>query len=72
METMKLNQKEETTLRFRRTLEGSPSFGDAVNRLMKQEGLSDAKAVLQVAKMKPALYNQWVRSGRPDIQFVSR
>ena len=69
--TMKLNTSERT-LRFRRILEGSGSFGDAVQRLVKEEGMSDAKAVREVARLKPSLYNQWCRSGRPDVQFVGR
>jgi hypothetical protein len=65
--TMKLNQREETTLRFRRLLEGTFSFGDAVQRLLK-EGLSEGKATLVAAAHAPKLYNEWCRSGRPDTR----
>jgi hypothetical protein len=64
---MKLNEKEEKTVRFRSILEGSASFGEAVQRLIEEEAMGEGKAITIAARHSQKLYNKWCRAGRPDI-----
>jgi hypothetical protein len=69
---LKLNPSEETHLRLRSICEGSSTFGDAVQRLVKDESMSEGKAILVARKHAGGLYTQWCQAGRPDIRLIGR
>ena len=58
-----------TTLRTREITNASPSFLEAVRRIMKEEpDLSEGAAILKARNNNPSgtrLYNEWSLAGRP-------
>jgi hypothetical protein len=50
-----------SNIEFRSIVGGSSSFDDAIDRLMRDGGVTKGRAILLARKYNPEVYNSWMK-----------